>query len=53
VNWEDAFLCDECAKGVEDEAALLPIVNSPRCGVCGYDGEMDRWTFDPSQYIAK
>ena len=45
--WEGELLCDECAKNVEDEAALLPIVNSPRCGECGYCGEQDVWLFDP------
>lgn len=47
--WEDEILCDACAAGAEDEAALLPIVNSPRCGECGYDGAQDKWTFDPDR----
>lgn len=34
---ENAF-CDVCAHE-EDEEMLLPIVNSPRVGVCGYTGE--------------
>jgi len=35
----DAWLCDECAKEHEcGEEILLPVVNSPRCGVCGYEG---------------
>ena len=25
---------------------LLPIVNSPRMGVCGYEGELDVYTFE-------
>jgi len=45
-SWEGEFLCDECAKNVEDEAALLPVVNSPRCGVCGYSGDQDVWIFN-------
>ena len=48
-TWESEFVCDECAKDVEDEAALLPIENSPRCGECGYDGELDIWRFDPEK----
>jgi len=48
-SWENCLLCGECAKDVEDESALLPIVNSPRCGVCGYDGAQDRWTFKPGK----
>jgi len=47
--WEGGFVCEECAKNVEDEAELLPLVNSPRCGECGYSGEQDRWTFDPKK----
>ena len=47
--WEYALLCDECAKDIDDEAALLPIVNSPRCGVCGYTGDEDIWVFDPGK----
>lgn len=47
--WENVLVCDECSKEVEDEAALLPIVNSPRCGECGYDGELDKFTFDPKK----
>ena len=32
-------LCDACAKGHEcGEEMLLPLVNSPRAGVCGYTG---------------
>lgn len=44
--WENEVLCDECAEGVEDEDALMPIVNSPRSGEYGYDGEYDIWLFD-------
>ncbi|MDR2005896.1 MAG: hypothetical protein LBP78_01445 [Acidaminococcales bacterium] len=43
--WEQELLCDKCAAKVDDEAALLPFVNSPRCGECGYTGEQDKWTF--------
>jgi hypothetical protein len=40
---EDHLFCDKCSKkhaaACEDaEYALLPIVNSPRFGVCGYEG---------------
>jgi len=48
-SWEGEVLCEECAKNVEDEEALLPIVNSPRCGECAYDGEQDVWIFDPAK----
>ncbi|MDR2529929.1 MAG: hypothetical protein LBC65_00105 [Oscillospiraceae bacterium] len=46
--WERELLCAECAAKV-DEDALLPVVNSPRCGECAYDGEQDIWTFDVSR----
>lgn len=40
---EDSVLyCDKCAndtaKHQHDEGMLLPVVNSPRMGVCGYEG---------------
>ncbi len=36
---DEGCLCDECAAGHEcGEDMLLPIVNSPRVGVCGYTG---------------
>ncbi len=34
----DACLCNACAKKTGDEDMLLPLVNSPRVGVCGYTG---------------
>ena len=43
--WEGELLCDKCADEADDEDALLPFVNSPRSGVCGYMGELDKWTF--------
>lgn len=52
---EDTFFCKDHARahvaGVhdEDEAALLPVVNSPRMGVCGYTGPQDdRYDIRPS-----
>jgi len=37
--WGDGnTYCKKHAKKFEDEVLLLPIVNSPRVGVCGYDG---------------
>jgi hypothetical protein len=44
---EDAFFCEEHARAHiagahdEDEAGLLPVVNSPRMGVCAYTGPQD------------
>jgi hypothetical protein len=34
---EDGY-CSKCAGENEDEEMLLPVVNSPRIGVCGYTG---------------
>ena len=45
--WDDAFACAACAKKAEEADAMLPFVNSPRAGVCGYEGTLDRWAFDP------
>ncbi|HID43012.1 MAG TPA: hypothetical protein EYP30_04425 [Archaeoglobaceae archaeon] len=39
VEMENCYFCEECAKEHEcGEEMLLPVVNSPRCGVCGYEG---------------
>ena len=36
----EGWLCDECAAGHKcGEEMLLPVVNSPRVGVCGYTGQ--------------
>ncbi|MGQ4892987.1 MAG: IS1096 element passenger TnpR family protein [Candidatus Njordarchaeia archaeon] len=36
--WE--FYCEKCIKKHEDETEMIyPILNSPRIGKCGYDGE--------------
>jgi len=36
---DEGWFCDECAKKHEcGEEMLLPVVNSPRAGVCGYCG---------------
>lgn len=35
----EGWLCEACAESHEcDEGMLLPVTNSPRCGVCGYAG---------------
>jgi hypothetical protein len=37
---DQGYLCDTCAKDHEcGEDMLLPMVNSPRAGVCGYTGQ--------------
>jgi len=47
------FLCDECGEAHEHEDMLLPVVNSPRMGTCGYEGEMDHFTFYPQKIVGK
>ena len=39
-QWDGAgWLCEVCAEDHEcDESMMLPVVNSPRTGVCGYTG---------------
>jgi len=39
---KETFLCDDCIDEHEcGDEGLLPVVNSPRMGVCGYTGETD------------
>ena len=49
---ENPFFCEECEKSHCDETEhyTLPVVNSPRMGVCGYAGEYDTYTFNPDDY---
>jgi len=44
-QWKGAgWLCQNCAEDHEcDEEMFLPVVNSPRTGVCGYTGELEQW----------
>jgi len=36
---ENCYFCEKCAKKHKcEKEMLLPVVNSPRCGVCGYEG---------------
>jgi hypothetical protein len=40
------LFCEECRKthnSCEDDEYMLPVVNSPRMGVCGYSGDNDSW----------
>jgi hypothetical protein len=44
LGYDEDIFCDECAKIHEEKCedfadyAEMPVVNSPRMGVCGYDG---------------
>jgi hypothetical protein len=48
---ETAWYCEECYEihDCPDKEYTLPITNSPRTCVCGYDGELDVWEFDPAK----
>ncbi|PID61137.1 MAG: hypothetical protein CR974_04345 [Gammaproteobacteria bacterium] len=36
-HWEGGWLCEKCAEHHEcDKDMMMPVVNSPRTGVCGY-----------------
>jgi len=37
-NVEENAYCNKCARRSEDAEMMLPVVNSPRVGVCGYTG---------------
>jgi hypothetical protein len=47
----DGALCDACAKTNrnEYEDSFLPIVNSPRVGVCGYTGDQEYVYWDEDE----
>jgi hypothetical protein len=51
-NSTNPYLCEECAETREDER-ILPVVNSPRMGECGFDGDRDKWTFEPGKFGGK
>jgi hypothetical protein len=48
---ESAWYCEKCYEihDCTDKEYSLPISNSPRTCVCGYDGELDVWAFDPTR----
>jgi len=45
------FYCAVCAAehNREHEDMFLPVTNSPRMGVCGYDGELDTFEYVPPE----
>ncbi|MCL2426791.1 MAG: DUF6398 domain-containing protein, partial [Oscillospiraceae bacterium] len=49
-DYRNPFYCSKCVKKHEHDDMLLPVTNSPRMGECGYDGELDVFTFDPSKF---
>lgn len=49
---DNPFYCVECGDKHEHDDMLLPVTNSPRMGQCGYDGELDTFTFVPKNVIS-
>ncbi len=48
-GWENPFLCEECSELPENEdEPMLAVCNSPRMGVCGYNGS----TIYPDQFVS-
>lgn len=41
---DNPFVCEECSE--KYDGCFLPVVNSPRMGVCGYCGDFDVYEFD-------
>ena len=41
----NCYICGE--KHVDDEHFMHPVVNSPRMGICAYDGSLDHFEFQP------
>lgn len=50
---DNPFFCAACGEKHPHEGMLLPVTNSPRMGVCGYDGELDVFAFDPKALLKK
>ena len=46
-SWPADFYCAKCAKKCADHEIFLPVVNSPRMGVCAYCGEYDKYQYVP------
>jgi len=44
---KNPFYCKKCGKKHIHDDMLLPVTNSPRFGVCGYEGERDTFGYDP------
>jgi hypothetical protein len=49
--FENKFYCMNCAeKHEDDDHPMLPVTNSPRMGVCAYDGELDTFEFNSLKF---
>ena len=52
-DYRNPLYCDKCIKKHEHDDMLLPVTNSPRMGECGYEGELDVFTFNPGSIEKK
>lgn len=50
---DNPFYCARCARKHEHDDMLLPVVNSPRMGECGYCGELDTFEYVPTAAVQK
>ncbi|MGB4438281.1 MAG: hypothetical protein WBJ13_03455 [Sedimentibacter sp.] len=51
---DDKFFYEECFDKLEnDESVFFTVTNSPRMGVCGYEGEFDVYEFDADKLKKK
>ena len=51
---EYGFYCNECIDAHQEESeheCMLPVVNSPRMGVCGYEGDNGKFDFKAKRII--
>ena len=53
-NEEYGFYCNECIDAHQEKSeheCILPVVNSPRMGVCGYEGDNGKFDFKAKRII--
>lgn len=50
---DNPFYCKKCGRRHEHDDMLLAVTNSPRMGVCGYEGELDTFAYVPPQKVQK
>jgi hypothetical protein len=50
-NWKKRYFCLDCAQKEQDYGNILHIVNSPRTGVCHYEGKDDTFQLDNANLI--
>ena len=47
-RWPAVMYCEECSTGREEEGVFMPVVNSPRMGICSYCGTYDQYQYNPA-----